>query len=86
MEPMVVVQFGRPPHRIDLLGTIEGVRFDEAWTHRVEEHLELAGDRHVPLSVIGIAELLQNKRAAGRHKDLDDVEHLEPLLARGLRG
>ena len=86
MEPMVVVQFGRPPHRIDLLSMIDGVRFDEAWTHRVEEHLEIAGDRHVPLSVIGLPELLRNKRAAGRHKDLDDVEHLEPLLARGPRG
>jgi hypothetical protein len=32
--------------------------------------------------VIGLAELLRNKRAAGRHKDLDDVEHLEPLLSR----
>lgn len=86
MEPTVVVQFGRPPHRIDLLSTIDGVRFDEAWTHRVEEHLELADDRRVPLSVIGLPELLRNKRAAGRHKDLDDIEHLEPLLAPGSRG
>jgi len=86
MEPMVVVQFGRPPHRIDLLSTIDGVRFDEAWKHRVEEHIELAGDRHVPLSVIGLSELLRNKRASGRHKDMDDVEHLEPFLVRGPRG
>jgi hypothetical protein len=82
MEPAVVVQFGRPPHRIDLLSAIDGVRFDEAWPHHVEEHLELASGRHVPLPVIGLAELVRNKRAAGRHKDLDDVEHLEPLLAR----
>ena len=32
------------------------------------------------LPVMGLAELLRNKRASGRHKDLDDVEHLEPLL------
>lgn len=82
MEPMVVVQFGRPPHRIDLLSAIDGVQFDAAWRNRVEEFIEFAGDRKVPLSIIGLAELLRNKRAAGRHKDLDDVEHLAPLIRR----
>jgi hypothetical protein len=35
-----------------------------------------------PLHVIGLAELVRNKQAAGRHKNLDDVEHLQPLLSR----
>jgi len=38
--------------------------------------------REVPLPVVGLAELVRDKRAAGRHSDLDDVEHLEPVLAR----
>lgn len=37
---------------------------------------------HHGVHVNGLTELLRNKRAAGRHKDLDDVEHLEPLLSR----
>jgi hypothetical protein len=40
------------------------------------------GSRTHPLHVIGLAELVRNKHVAGRHKDLDDVEHLEPLLSR----
>lgn len=79
-EPKVVVQFGRPPHRVDLISAIDGVTFEEAWPHRVEETLDLVEGRRIPLPVMGLAELLRNKRASGRHKDLDDVEHLEPLL------
>jgi len=61
---------------------VDGLTFDETWSNRVSEHLELPdGSRH-PLHVIGLPELLRNTRAAGRHKDLDDVEHLEPLLSR----
>ena len=80
LEPKVVVQFGRPPHRVDLISAIDGVTFEEAWPHRVDESLDLADGRRIPLPVIGLSELLRNKRASGRHKDLDDVEHLEPLL------
>lgn len=82
MQPEVVVQFGRPPHRVDLVSAIDGVTFAEAWPHRVSEGLDLADGRSHPLNVIGLSDLVRNKRAAGRHKDLDDVEHLEPLLAR----
>lgn len=35
MVPAVVLQFGRPPHRVDLLGAVDGVRFDEAWPNRL---------------------------------------------------
>jgi hypothetical protein len=82
LEPNVVVQFGRPPHRIDLVSSIDGVTFDQAWRGHVEERLELEGESPVPLAIIGLADLVANKRAAGRHKDLDDVEHLAPLLDR----
>ena len=82
MEPNVVVQFGKPPHRIDLISVVDGVTFEEAWPHHVDEELDLAGGRRLPLPVIGLAALVKNKRAAGRHKDLDDVEHLEPFLSR----
>ena len=46
----------------------------------MEETLDMVDGRRIPLPVMGLAELLRNKRASGRHKDLDGVEHLEPLL------
>lgn len=85
MVPAVIVQFGRPPNRIDLLSAIDGVRFEDAWSNRVEEHIAVESARRVSLPVIGLADLVRNKRASGRHKDLDDVEHLEPVLARSLK-
>lgn len=65
-------QVGVVPQRIDLLTSIDGVGFDEAWPRR--ETREVDGVR-VP--VIGREDLLRNKRAAGRAQDLADVESLE---------
>jgi hypothetical protein len=80
LEPTVVVRFGQPPHRVDVTSAIDGISFAHAWPRRVEEILELPDGRTVTLPILGLADLVRNKRAAGRHKDLDDVEHLEPLL------
>lgn len=64
-------RMGRKPLLIELLTTIDGVSFDEASNAR--EIVEIGGIR-VP--VIGREALLVNKRAAGRPKDLADVEAL----------
>jgi hypothetical protein len=76
MEPGAVIQFGRPPFRIDLLNRIDGTTFDEAWDGR--EMVEIVGAGN-PVSTyyLGKNTLLKNKRASGRPKDLDDVLHLE---------
>lgn len=66
-----VVQLGRPPNRIDLLTTISGVTFQEAWTTRIAGFL---GEHRV--NFIGLDTLIQNKRASGREKDLLDVKTL----------
>ncbi|HEY2028279.1 MAG TPA: hypothetical protein VGH20_03630 [Myxococcales bacterium] len=71
-QPGIVFQIGLPPARIDLLTAIDGVSFDEAWRGRVMS--TVAG---LELPFIGRAELIRNKRAAGRPKDLVDVEILE---------
>ena len=36
VQPEIVVQLGRPPHRIDLLTSIDGVRFEDAWPRRTD--------------------------------------------------
>ena len=64
-------QVGLPPRRIDVLTTISGVSFDEAWADRFRATI---GGR--ALDVLGLATLVRNKRASGRTKDLLDVELL----------
>jgi Nucleotidyltransferase of unknown function (DUF6036) len=71
-RPDVVAQFGLPPHRIDILTGVSGLNFEDAWRHRVEEPVE-----GVRVPVIGLDELLRNKRASGRDKDRADVKGLE---------
>lgn len=68
----VVFQIGLPPRRIDILTGITGVTFAEAWPRRIE-----VPDEDLVFPVIGFQDLLRNKRALGRPKDLLDVSLLE---------
>ena len=53
--------------------------FEQAYQRRISESLEFDGQR-VTIPIIGLHDLIANKQAAGRHKELEDVEHLLPLL------
>ena len=66
-----VVQLGYPPLRIDLLTGIDGVDFNDAWTNRFVYLYD-----GLQLSFIGLDALKANKRAAGRARDIDDLEQL----------
>ncbi len=72
-----VIQLGIPPLRIDLLTSITGVSFDEAWAERVQDML--GGIR---ANFIGRQSLIQNKKSTGRPQDLADLETLEPGSSR----
>jgi hypothetical protein len=63
---------GRQPLRVDIMTSISGVDFAEAWKGRVRAR---HGRRVV--GFLGRAELIRNKRAAGRTKDLLDIALLE---------
>lgn len=77
IEEAIVVQFGRPPHRIDLLSSIDGVGFDEAWDTRVTVEIAAEPDGEpVPVFILGLGALLKNKAATARAKDLDDLRYL----------
>jgi hypothetical protein len=65
-------QIGVAPKRIDILTSIDGVTFEEAWAER--EYLHFEGVR-VP--VLSRRHLVINKKSTGRLKDLADVEALE---------
>ncbi|HET7452903.1 MAG TPA: hypothetical protein VFL12_09190 [Thermoanaerobaculia bacterium] len=71
-EPEVVLQFGVPPNRIDILTTLTGLDFDSAWGRRIPSRVE-----NLDISVLGRDDFVANKRAVGRAKDLSDLALLE---------
>lgn len=70
-EPEKVIQLGRAPNRIDLLTSITGVSFDEAWENSIPTELD-----GVSVRMLSLEMLLKNKKASGRPKDLADVEEI----------
>lgn len=75
-EAGMIVQFGRPPNRIDLINQIDGVTFEQAWPGRLEAELT-GGKAPTRVTYIGVEALIQNKEASGRPKDLDDLAYLK---------
>jgi predicted nucleotidyltransferase len=72
IKPGNVVQLGYPPLRIDLLTEIDGVTFSESFENRKE--IEMEG---LIVNFIGYNELIKNKKASGRARDIDDIENLK---------
>ena len=70
--PDTVFQIGVAPNRVDILTSITGVDFEEAWQHRKQTRIN-----GLSISVLGRDHLLKNKRAIGRPKDLADAAWLE---------
>ena len=70
-----VIMMGRPPFRIDILTDISGVSFKEAY-----ESSKIYEDEGLKIRCIHINELIRNKKATGRLKDLGDVDMLEKIL------
>jgi len=78
MEEGLILQFGVPPNRIDLINQISGVTFREAWENRITTDIESEG-REVPIHLIGLEELIKNKKAIGRPKDVEDLKYLKEV-------
>ena len=72
VKPGQVVQLGVPPVRIDIITSIGGVSWNEAFAGRVAGRY---GD--VDVYYLGRAQFIQNKRSVGRKKDLADIEALD---------
>ena len=69
--PATVFQIGVVPCRVDILTTISGVVFNDAWTRRLV--IEIEG---VTIPVLGRDDFVINKRASGRAKDRSDLSLL----------
>jgi hypothetical protein len=73
-KPDQIVQLGFPPVRIDLITSITGVTWDEAWQGRVSG--KMGGH---PVHYLGLREFIANKKATGRAKDLGDIDSLDVI-------
>lgn len=71
LTPRQIIQLGHEPMRIDLLTSVKGVEFSEAFKNAIEA--EIDGVNYV---VIGLKQLIASKKAAGRPHDLGDVDLL----------
>jgi len=75
LQKGLVVQFGVPPNRIDLLNEIDAVDFLQAWPNR--KIVQIIGKKNLfDVYFIGLDDLISNKEAVGRPKDLDDLVFL----------
>jgi len=71
-DPDTVVQLGRPPVRIDILTGITGVSWEAVACNRISVKCD-----DLVVQCIGRDELIQNKKATGRARDLADLEALD---------
>jgi len=71
LEEDRIVRMGHPPLRVEIFPSVSGVDFSPCYDERVIDELG-----SVEATIIGLECLKKNKRASGRHKDLDDLEHL----------
>ena len=70
--PGLIYQIGIRPRRIDVITSIDGIEFHEAWLNRTEVLID-----GLMIPVLGRTDLIRNKRAAGRPKDKADLALLE---------
>ena len=71
----LIFQIGLAPCRIDILTSIDGIKFEDAFSHS-----DLVDIEGIPVHVLSIPDLIVNKRTTGRTKDLADAEMLEEQI------
>ena len=69
-----IFQIGVAPRRIDIITAVSGLQFEAAYRNSISLNIE-----GVEVRIPSINDLILNKRATGRTKDLADAEALESL-------
>ncbi len=77
-HPEMTFQIGVDPVRIDLLQAIDGIDFEAAWQRRIESTITAEA---IPVHFISLEDLIANKLASSRLRDLADVEALRAAAA-----
>lgn len=75
-----IFQIGVVPRRIDIITTASGLAFEPAYQNSIPLNIE-----GIAVRVPSIDDLILNKKAIGRTRDLADVEVLESLKNREKR-
>lgn len=60
-----------PPVSIDIITKLKGVDFDDAYSQ-----VQVFNEERLMIRFLHLNNLIESKKAAGRHKDLDDIEKL----------
>ena len=71
-EEGTVFQIGVAPRRIDIITSASGLQFEEAYARSLSVTIE-----GIEVRILSIDDIIRNKRASGRTKDLADAEILE---------
>jgi predicted nucleotidyltransferase len=71
LKKETIIRMGIPPVRLEVITNASGVDFSACYSKR--EIVDIDG---IPANFISLPDLKTNKKAAGRHKDLDDLSHL----------
>ncbi len=79
-RPGMMFHMGHPPSRVDIVTSISGLRFAEAWPNRRSVNFD-----GLRLNVMSPEDLIKNKRAAGRPQDLIDAANLETAAKLALK-
>jgi hypothetical protein len=80
-DPAFGFQIGQPPSRIDILQELTAVDFDSAWKAGEDAMIDV----DIPVRYISVLDLIKNKLALGRHRDLADVEAIRESEAANTR-
>jgi len=71
LEEDHIIRMGVPPIQIEIITKIDGVEFDECYQRRITDTIN-----GIKVDIINLDDLKKNKKASGRHKDLNDLEYL----------
>jgi hypothetical protein len=71
---MDVFSFGVEPQAIDVMTAVKGLDFSDTYTYAT---IHIHED--VPIKLVHKNQLIEAKKASGRFKDLNDIEHLNKL-------
>jgi predicted nucleotidyltransferase len=66
-----VFTFGKPPYAIEIMTAVKGLDFTNTYNNSTIEQIN-----ETPIRIIHLHNLLEAKKAAGRNKDLNDIENL----------
>ena len=70
LDEKKILQFGRPPWRIDILMEVSGLGFTQSYRNRVSDTAD-----GVPFNILSLEDFKKNKLASGRPKDLSDLDY-----------